>query len=111
MIPLMFLLRRVSTWAGSLQERLSCTTRDIVTGSVEVVLCSTVTVESIWEARQNEGFGLLLPVTNYYGQYYTGFGIFWFMLIIYYGRYAPMAVLSRKMAFGLPNFLVWIFTI
>jgi hypothetical protein len=29
---------------------------------VEVVLCSTVTVESIWEARQNEGFGLLLPV-------------------------------------------------
>ena len=76
-----------------------------------VVFESNGGTSSIWEARQNEGFGLLSPVTNYYGQQYTGFGIFWFVLIIYYGQCAPMAVLSRKMAFGLPNFLVWIFAI
>jgi hypothetical protein len=34
-----------------------------------------------------------------------GFGIFLFVLIIYYGRYTPLAVLSRQMAFELPNFL------
>ena len=86
------------------------------------VVCSAVgcgLCENQWWDRtqvfgklcQNDGFGLLLPVTNYYGQYYTGFGIFLFMLIIYYGRYAPVAVLSRQMAFGFPNFLSWVFTI
>jgi hypothetical protein len=85
-----------------------------------MVLCSAVGClwclnqrwdSSVWEARQNDGFRLLLPVANYYGQCYAGFGIFWFMLIIYYERCMPMALQSRQMAFGLPNFLVWIFII
>jgi hypothetical protein len=61
--------------------------------------------QSLGKLCQNGGFGLLSPVTNYHGQRHTGFGIFLFMLIIYHGQHAPMAALSRKMAFGLPNFL------
>ena len=72
---------------------------------------STVGLKAFEELCQNDGFGLFLPVKYYYGQCYTGFGIFLFMLIIYNGQCTPMAVFARQMAFGLPNFLSWIFAI
>ena len=103
---------------GSLQEeRFSCTTRDMGTGSVWgwwccVFHCGLLTPAKInGRLCQNDGFGLCHRLQIITENAIPDLVSLCLCLIIYHGRRTPVAALSRKMAFGLPNFLSWVFVI